>query len=44
MVAEWDGTYNNAMCQPGTYTYHIELKSKETDKRYVYDGHVNLIK
>ena len=42
--AEWDGTYNNAMCQPGTYTYRIQLKNKETSKRYVYDGHVSLIK
>lgn len=41
---EWDGTYNNTMCQPGTYTYHIQLKNKETDKRYIFDGHVSLIK
>ena len=41
---EWDGTYNNTICQPGTYTYHIQLKNKETDKRYIFDGHVSLIK
>jgi len=43
-TAEWDGTFNNRMCQQGTYTYHIQLKHKETSKRYVYDGHVTLFR
>jgi gliding motility-associated-like protein len=43
-TAEWDGTYNNAMCQTGTYTYTIQLKHKETSKRYAFNGHVTLLK
>lgn len=43
-VEEWDGTYNNQICQSGTYTYHIVLKNKETSKQYAYDGHVTLLK
>jgi gliding motility-associated-like protein len=42
--AGWDGTYNNRICQTGIYTYHITLKNKETDKRYIYDGHVTLFR
>jgi gliding motility-associated-like protein len=43
-TAEWDGTYNNAMCQAGTYIYYIQLKHKETSKRYAFNGHVTLLK
>ncbi len=42
----WDGTYaaNGRLCQDGTYTWRIEFKTRRTDERKVYSGHVNLLR
>ena len=40
----WDGTYNGKMAPDGTYTWKIEFKEKNIDKRHVYTGHLNLIR
>lgn len=40
----WDGTYAGALCMNGIYTWQIQFKSQYTDERYVYNGHVQLIR
>jgi gliding motility-associated-like protein len=40
----WDGTYHGEYCQEGTYTWLIQFKDESTDKKYVLNGTVNLIK
>ncbi len=39
----WDGTYNDADCQDGTYTWKIVLRDLR-DEEHIYVGHVNLIR
>ncbi|MBL1280021.1 MAG: gliding motility-associated C-terminal domain-containing protein [Fluviicola sp.] len=40
----WDGTYGGKMMNDGTYTWKIETKQTENDKRIVVKGHVNIIR
>ena len=40
----WDGTYDGIYVQDGTYTWKIEFKVKENDKKYFLSGHVNLFR
>ncbi|MCH2231721.1 MAG: gliding motility-associated C-terminal domain-containing protein [Crocinitomicaceae bacterium] len=40
----WDGHYGNKRVQDGTYTWKIDFKESETDKRHMITGHVNLIR
>ena len=40
----WDATYNGAMVQTGTYTYHIKYKLKSNDEQGTFVGHVNVIR
>ena len=44
----WDGTYNGAQMQIGTYSWKMMLKVSDTtiapNKKGVYTGHVNLIR
>ena len=40
----WDGTYNNAMCQDGTYIWKINFKSRSNDRKMEKIGHVNLLR
>lgn len=40
----WDGTYAGSMVPNGTYTWKIELKSKDNDDKKVLHGNVNLIR
>ena len=40
----WDGTYNNTLCQNGTYTWVIVYGDKDNDKKTLIKGNVNLIK
>lgn len=39
----WDGTYEGAKCQDGTYVWKIKL-TDFYDKEYKYVGHINLIR
>lgn len=40
----WDGTYNGKIVQDGTYTWFMECADGENDKRYTFEGHVNVIR
>lgn len=41
----WDGTYGNKGIVPaGVYTWSIEFKEKNTDKRHQHNGHVNVFR
>ena len=43
----WDGSFskkNGISVQEGTYSWVIKFKPKDTDKKVVINGHVNLIK
>lgn len=42
----WDGTYGSkgADCQNGIYTWKIEYKPKETDKKVIVTGFINLMR
>lgn len=42
----WDGTYNGSygVMMDNTYTWKIEFKTKRTDERKVYTGHVSVLK
>ena len=40
---KWDGTYNGAICQDGTYTYKINYSANSGFVGFLV-GHINLIK
>lgn len=40
----WDGTYNGEYVQQGTYTWKIEAKDMVNDKKYEFNGFINVIK
>ena len=40
----WDGTYGGNYAQAGIYTWAVRTKDLFTDKIYVFNGHVNLLK
>lgn len=41
----WDGTYGNqGLCQDGTYTWKIEVKTSMSDERKMFVGHINLLR
>lgn len=40
----WDGTYGGKVMQDGTYTWRIEFKDLYDDERYIYQGHVTLLR
>jgi len=40
----WDGTYQGKLVQDGTYTWFMECADAENDKRYTFNGHVNVIR
>ena len=42
--AKWDGTYNGEIVPQGTYTWTIEAKDAINDKKYQWNGHINLIR
>jgi len=40
----WDGTYNNSICQNGSYNWVIIYGDKNNDEETLLTGHVNLIR
>jgi gliding motility-associated-like protein len=40
----WDGTYNGKLVQQGTYTWVIEFKAPNNDKKFVETGYVHFLK
>lgn len=42
--ATWDGTYNGAYVQQGTYTWTIEAKDLVNDNKYEFNGFINVLK
>ncbi len=40
----WDGTYNGSMVQTGLYTWVLRFKDDDTDEKYEFAGHVNLMR
>ena len=40
----WDGTYQGQLCQENTYTWVIEVKNINDDKRQRFNGHVSLLR
>lgn len=42
--ASWDGTYGGVIVQDGTYTWFMECADAQNDKRYTFEGHVNVIR
>jgi gliding motility-associated-like protein len=40
----WDGSYNGVTCLDGTYTYRLNYKMKNDDRKDFILGHVNLIR
>ena len=40
----WDGTYHGYVAKEGVYTWTISLKGGPEQKRFKYEGHVNLLK
>jgi gliding motility-associated-like protein len=40
----WDGTYHGEIVPDGTYTWFMECADSYNDKRYTFQGHVNIIR
>jgi gliding motility-associated-like protein len=40
----WDGTYNGKIVQNGIYTWFMECADSVNDKRYNFEGHINVLK
>ena len=43
-ISSWDGTYKGMQAPIGTYTYRIGFKEKQSEKRKIILGHINLIR
>jgi gliding motility-associated-like protein len=43
-ISSWDGTYQGMQAPIGTYTFRIEYKEKQSEKRKIILGHINLIR
>lgn len=41
---KWDGTYGGVLVPQGTYTWTIEAKDLNNDNKYLYNGHVNVLR
>jgi hypothetical protein len=44
VTTQWDGSYNGAPVQDGTYTWVIWFGDKYTDARYTKNGHITILK
>ncbi|MDR0802055.1 MAG: gliding motility-associated C-terminal domain-containing protein [Fluviicola sp.] len=43
-TAGWDGTYGGNMVQDGIYTWILRFRDDDSDKKYEFTGHVNLMR
>lgn len=43
-AASWDGTFNGEYVQQGTYTWTIEAKDLVNDRKYEFNGFINVLK
>lgn len=39
----WDGTYNGKIVQTGTYTWFMRCADEINDKKYTFQGHINIV-
>jgi gliding motility-associated-like protein len=42
--AGWDGTYNDILVDPGVYVWRLVYRENKTDKKYVDNGHVSVLR
>ena len=42
--AAWDGTYDGKVVKEGAYTWTIQFRDSESDKKYKYDGHFMVLR
>ncbi|MCO5267736.1 MAG: PKD domain-containing protein [Brumimicrobium sp.] len=42
--AGWDGLYKGNIAKDGTYVWKLEFMETISDKRYIFNGHVNIIR
>ncbi len=40
----WDGTYDGTIAPQGTYTWKATARDSLTDKKYLWTGHMNILK
>lgn len=40
----WDGTYNGSIVQEGVYAWTVRMKAIQSDKKYTFNGHLNVLK
>lgn len=40
----WDGTYNGKIVQDGMYNWVMECADSQNDKRYTFNGHINVLR
>lgn len=43
-TASWDGTYNGKIVPYGGYTWVVRTRDILTDKKYTWNGHINVIR
>jgi gliding motility-associated-like protein len=40
----WDGTYHGEIVPEGVYTWTVRMKDIQSDKKYTFSGHLNVLK
>jgi gliding motility-associated-like protein len=40
----WDGSFNGKIVQNGLYSWSMECGDSQNDKRYTFEGHINVIR
>jgi len=40
----WDGTYNGKLVEQGTYLWKITARDAVSDGKYVWNGHINVLR
>lgn len=43
-TGRWDGTYGGKLVPEGEYTWILETRELLSDKKYTFEGHINLIR
>ncbi len=42
--AAWDGTYDGKVVKEGAYTWTVQFRDSESDKKYKYEGHFMVLR